>query len=380
MKTSALLVLEDGSVFPGQACGAEGEASGEAVFNTSMTGYQEVVTDASYKGQLVVMTYPQIGNYGVTAKDNESAKPHLSALIVRELCRKPSNWESVESLDYFLKRSGVVAIEGVDTRALTLRLRDKGALRAVVSTMDLDPKSLLAKAARVPSMAGSDLVQAVTCSQRYPWREGLVEDGKALHVVVMDFGVKFGILRRLAAMGCRVSVVPARTSAAEIAGMKPDGILLSNGPGDPEPVTYAVETIKRLIETGIPLFGICLGHQLLGLALGGKTFKLKFGHHGSNHPVMDLTTRKVEITSQNHGFCVDLDSLPREVRTTHVNLNDRTSEGMAHSLLPVFSVQYHPEASAGPHDSRYLFARFRDHMLARRPDGVKKAPSPFTEN
>ncbi len=366
MKTTALLVLEDGTVLAGQSCGAEGETTGEVVFNTSMTGYQEVLTDPSYKGQLVAMTYPQIGNYGMTADDNESARPHLSGFIVRELCRTPSNWQSVESVDCFLRKHGIPAIEGVDTRALTLRLRDKGALRAVLSTTDLDPKSLLKKARQVPSMAGSDLVRHVTTAEQYHWTEGQREHGKPLNVVVYDFGVKYGILRCLAQSGCRVTVVPASTSAEDTLALKPDGVLLSNGPGDPEPVTYAIDSIKRLLDKRVPIFGICLGHQLLGLALGGKTFKLKFGHHGANHPVMDLATKKVEITSQNHGFCVDLNSLPKEVRTTHVNLNDGTSEGLAHAELPAFSVQYHPEAQAGPHDSRYLFGRFRELMLSRK--------------
>ncbi len=371
MKTTAILALEDGTVLRGQSCGAEGESFGEVVFNTSMTGYQEVLTDPSYKGQLVTMTYPQIGNYGITAEDNESQHPHLSGFIVRELCRHPSNWQSAEPLPFFLKKHGIVAIEGVDTRALTLRLREKGALRAALSTTDLDAKSLLTKARKVPSMTGSDLAQHVTCAQNYRWTEGFKQDGKPLHVVVYDFGVKFGILRCLAQSGCRVTVVPAQTTAAQALALKPDGVLLSNGPGDPEPVTYAVEAIKRLLDQRLPLFGICLGHQLLGLALGGKTFKLKFGHHGANHPVLDLTTRKVEITTQNHGFCVDLASLPAQVRTTHVNLNDKTSEGMAHSQLPVFSVQYHPEASAGPHDSRYLFDRFKKIMAEKRESSSK---------
>ena len=366
MKTTALLALEDGTILRGQSCGADGEASGEVVFNTSMTGYQEVLTDASYKGQIVAMTYPQIGNYGITAEDNESHHPHLSGFIVRELCRKPSNWQSIEPLHFFLRRRNVVAIEGVDTRALTQRLREKGSLRAVISTTDLEPKSLLAKARKVPSMSGQDLVQHVTVAEPYRWTEGFKESSKPLHVVVYDFGVKFGILRCLAQNGLRVTVVPAKTSAEDAFALKPDGIMLSNGPGDPEPVTYAIETVKRIVDKRIPTFGICLGHQLLGLALGGKTFKLKFGHHGANHPVIDLATKKIEITTQNHGFCVDLDSLPREVRTTHVNLNDNTSEGMAHSQLPVFSVQYHPEAAAGPHDSRYLFGRFKDMMIERK--------------
>jgi carbamoyl-phosphate synthase small subunit len=366
MKATAWLALEDGTILPGQACGAEGEAGGEVVFNTSMTGYQEVLTDPSYKGQMVVMTYPQIGNYGITAEDNESTKPHLSAFIVRELCRRPSNYASVESLDNWLRKHNIVAIEGLDTRALTLKLRSQGALRAVLSTVESDPKRLMEKLKAVPSTAGVDLVKSVTSAERYTWQEGYKSSEPQLHVVVYDFGVKHGILRCLAGMGARVTVLPAHAPASEALALKPDGILLSNGPGDPEPVKYAVDNIKRLLDAKVPMFGICLGHQLLGLALGGKTYKLKFGHHGANHPVMDLETRKVEVTTQNHNFCVDIDSLPPQVKTTHVNLNDRTSEGLAHSLLPVFSVQYHPEAQAGPHDSRYLFGRFRDLMLAKR--------------
>jgi carbamoyl-phosphate synthase small subunit len=330
-----------------------------------MTGYQEVLTDASYCGQLVAMTYPQIGNYGITARDNESSRPRLSGFIVRELCRTPSNWESVDTVGDFLKKHGIVAIEGIDTRALTLRLRDKGALRGVISTLDGDPKRLVAKAKASPSMAGLNLAKVVTCDKAYSWEEGIASK-PAIHVVVIDFGVKSGILRCLAAMGARVTVVPASTTAETILRLEPDGVLLSNGPGDPEPVTDAIENIKKLIAERIPIFGICLGHQLLGLAFGGRTYKLKFGHHGSNHPVKDLETGKIEITSQNHGFCVDLDSLPKEVRTTHVNLNDGTSEGMTHATLPVFSVQHHPEASAGPHDSRYLFERFRAKILERK--------------
>jgi carbamoyl-phosphate synthase small subunit len=365
MNDKAWLALEDGTVFQGRACGAAGETTGETVFNTSMTGYQEVLTDASYCGQLVAMTYPQIGNYGITARDHESSRPRLSGFIVRELCRAPSNWESIESAGDFLRKHGIVAIEGIDTRALTLRLRDKGALRGVISTLDGDVKRLVAKAKASPSMSGRNLAKVVTCDKAFSWEEGVAEK-PTIHVVVMDFGVKHGILRCLAAMGARVTVVPASTTAEEILRLKPDGVLLSNGPGDPEPVTDAIETIKKLIAERLPIFGICLGHQLLGLALGGRTYKLKFGHHGSNHPVKDLETGKIEITSQNHGFCVDLDSLPKEVRTTHVNLNDGTSEGMAHATLPVFSVQHHPEASAGPHDSRYLFERFRAKIMERK--------------
>lgn len=370
MNDKAWLALEDGTVLAGRACGAAGETSGETVFNTAMTGYQEVLTDPSYCGQLVTMTYPQIGNYGITARDHESGRPRLSGFVVRELCRTPSNHESVESVGDFLKKHGIVAIEGIDTRALTLRLREKGALRGVISTLDGDAKRLVAKAKASPSMAGQNLAKVVTCEKPWDWTDGVAPDAR-LHVVVMDFGVKHGILRCLAAMGARVTVVPAGTSAEKVLALKPDGVLLSNGPGDPEPVTDAVETIKTLIAERLPLFGICLGHQLLGIALGGRTFKLKFGHHGSNHPVKDLETGKIEITSQNHGFCVDLDSLPKEVRTTHVNLNDGTSEGMEHATLPVFSVQYHPEASAGPHDSRYLFERFRRKMLERREAAVR---------
>ncbi|MBI4424742.1 MAG: glutamine-hydrolyzing carbamoyl-phosphate synthase small subunit [Elusimicrobia bacterium] len=376
MKPSAILALEDGTVFRGFSCGAEGESGGELVFNTAMTGYQEVLTDASYKGQLVVMTYPQIGNYGVTAQDNESRKPFLEGFVVRELCRHPSNWQSVETVEFFLKKHGLQGIEEVDTRALTIRLRQKGALRAVLSTIDLDAKRLVRKARALPAMAGRDLAQAVTCDKPYAWSEklpaglsgleALAPQERPPHVAVLDFGVKLSILRCLASLGCRVTVLPARSSADEVLAVKPDGVVLSNGPGDPEPVTYAIETVRRLLDAGLPLFGICLGHQLLGLALGGRTYKLKFGHHGANHPVKDLTTGKIEITSQNHGFCVDIGSLPREVATTHVNLNDRTSEGLAHSQLPVFSVQYHPEAGAGPHDARYLFRRFGDAMAAAR--------------
>ena len=309
MNDKAWLALEDGTIFTGRACGAAGETTGETVFNTSMTGYQEVLTDASYCGQLVAMTYPQIGNYGITVRDQESPRPRLSGFIVRELCRTPSNWESVETAGDFLRKHGIVAIEGIDTRALTLKLRDKGALRGVISTLDGDAKRLVAKAKASPSMAGLNLAKVVTCDKPYVWEDAAAAK-PALHVVVMDFGVKHGILRCLAAMGARVTVVPASTTAEQILRLKPDGVLLSNGPGDPEPVVDAIETIKRLIAERLPIFGICLGHQLLGLAFGGRTYKLKFGHHGSNHPVKDLETGKIEITSQNHGFCVDLESLP----------------------------------------------------------------------
>ncbi|HAM35456.1 MAG TPA: carbamoyl phosphate synthase small subunit [Elusimicrobia bacterium] len=364
----ALLALEDGTVFRGFSCGADGDATGELVFNTSMTGYQEVLTDPSYKGQLVAMTYPHIGNYGINPQDDESSQPHLEGFIVRELCQTPSNWRSTESLGHFLKRHNVPAIEGIDTRALTRILREKGSLRAILSSRCQSPRRLVAAARRLPRMSGRNLAESVSCAKAYSWsRTG------GLHVVVLDFGVKRGILRCLEELGCRVSVVPAGTKASDILALRPDGALLSNGPGDPEPLQQAADTARGLLAARLPLFGICLGHQILGLALGGRTFKLKFGHHGANHPVMDLLTRRVEITVQNHGFCVDPDSLPRAVACTHVNLNDRTCEGLAHRRLPAFSVQYHPEASAGPHDSRYLFERFRDLMLASRA-GAKRRP------
>jgi len=361
----AALALEDGTFFLGRSFGAEAERGGEVVFNTSMTGYQEVVTDPSYKGQLVVMTYPLIGNYGITTTDMESRHPFLEALVVREASKTYSNFAATESLQAFLSRHGVPGIEGVDTRALTRRLRDKGAMRAVLSTADLDRRSLVAKARALPKMLGLDLAQAVTCVKPYEWK-GDLRRPHELHVVVVDFGVKYSILRCLEESGCRVTVVPAQMEAADIRRLRPDGVVLSNGPGDPEPVTYGIETAKRLLEAQVPLFGICLGHQILGLAYGGRTYKLKFGHHGANHPVKELSTGKIEITAQNHGFCVDMESLPKSVRATHMNLNDATCEGMEHAQLPAFSVQYHPEAGAGPHDSRYLFKRFTDLMRTQR--------------
>lgn len=369
----ALLALEDGTVLKGKSCGADGEAFGELVFNTALTGYQEVITDPSYAGQAVVMTSPMIGNYGITRGDDESRRPFLQAFVVREMCRYPSNFESVESLPRFLRRHGVVGIEGVDTRMLTKIIRSRGALRCAISTRETDGAKLAARAKAAPPMVGADWASRVSCDRGYEWEEGLQEGNPPLampfaappKVVVLDFGVKYSILRCLRELGCSVVVMPANTSAERVLALKPDGILLSNGPGDPEPVGYAVKTIQTLLRSKIPMLGICLGHQLLALALGGKTYKLKFGHHGSNHPVKDLATGKVEITSQNHGFCVDLESLPQTVKTTHINLNDGTSEGMAHTGLPVFSVQYHPEAAAGPRDSRYLFERFGKLMLER---------------
>ena len=360
----AALALEDGTVLFGEACGAEGERTGELVFNTSLTGYQEVLTDPSYKGQIVVMTYPHIGNYGVTREDMEAPVPSAEGLVVRECTKVYSNWQAVEGLESFLKRYSLVALSGVDTRRLTVLLREKGALRSVLSTLDMDARRLVKKAKQAPSMTGQDLASRVSCRRSYLYGEGPA--ASAPHVVAVDYGIKLGILRQLAAIGAKVTVVPASATAEEIQALGPDGVLLSNGPGDPEPVRYAVETIKRLLDTELPIFGICLGHQLLGLALGAKTYKLKFGHRGSNHPVKDLVTGKIEISTHNHGFAVNELTLPRELRPTHVNLNDKTLEGMAHLEKPVFSVQFHPEASAGPHDSRHLFHKFRDLMLKRK--------------
>jgi len=361
----AILALADGTVFEGVSFGAEGVVAGEVVFNTSMTGYQEILTDPSYKGQMVTMTYPLIGNYGVNMEDIESGHPWAEGFIVKECCEYPSNWRSCGSLDSYLKSYGIVGIQGIDTRALTKHIRDKGAQQGIISTTKLDAKDLCQRAAALPSMVGQDLAKEVSCKLTYKWREKTwdLEKGYTdaehvtLKVVAYDFGIKRNIVRILASMGCDVTVVPAFTTWQEVMAMEPDGVLLSNGPGDPEPVTYAVEAIKGLIGK-VPIFGICLGHQLLGIALGGKTYKLKFGHHGGNQPVMDLTTRKVEITAQNHGFAVDMDTVPDTIELTHVNLNDKTVEGIRHKELPIFSVQYHPEASPGPRDSSYLFERF----------------------
>lgn len=352
-----ILALEDGTIFEGSVFGASGESFGEVVFNTSMTGYQEILTDPSYRGQIVTMTYPLIGNYGINEEDSESGKPHLSGFIVRENSRVVSNFRASTTLDEFLKKHNIIGIEGIDTRKLTLHIRSIGAMKGIISTDDLNHQSLVKKAKESKSLVGVDLVQEVTCKKAYQWNK----EGK-YKVVLLDCGAKYNIMRDLAERDCQVTVVPAKTSAEKILELKPDGVMLSNGPGDPAAVTYVIETVKGLIGK-VPLFGICLGHQMLGLALGGKTFKLKFGHRGANHPVMDLRTRKVEITTQNHGFCVDIDSLDQKiVELTHTNLNDKTSEGLRLKKHPVFSVQYHPEASAGPHDSKYLFDEFIKDM------------------
>lgn len=346
-------MLEDGSVFEGRSFGADGERTGEIVFNTSMAGYQEILTDPSYKGQLVAMTYPLIGNYGINKEDNESSKPRVEGFIVKECSRVVSNWRSQESLSDFLKRHNIIAIEGVDTRAITKHIRTTGAMKAIIATEELNVKKLLKKVKDFPGLVGKDLVKDVTCNKPYDWNE----KGR-YKVAVIDCGVKYNILRELNLAECRVKVFPANVAVDEILRFKPDGVLISNGPGDPEGVPYVTETARQLV-TKLPVFGICLGHQILGLAFGGKTYKLKFGHHGGNHPVKDLKTGKINITAQNHNFCVDINSLDKEsVELTHMNLNDNTLEGMRHKKLPVFSIQFHPEASPGPNDTKYLFKEF----------------------
>ncbi|GBD36190.1 Carbamoyl-phosphate synthase small chain [bacterium HR36] len=364
------LALEDGVVFSGYAFGATGERFGEVVFNTSITGYQEILTDPSYKGQIVVMTYPHIGNYGVNMEDRESWRPQVEGFVVREVVRQPSNCRAEASLEDYLREHGIIGLEGVDTRALVRHIRIRGAMRGVLSTEDLDDASLVRKAQSSPSIVGRDLVREVLHDQPYTWQEGFTSrfaadllPARALthQVVALDFGMKWNILRCLVQAGCRVTVLPGTATAEEVLRYNPDGIFLSNGPGDPAALDYAIQTIRQLLGKK-PIFGICLGHQLLGLALGAETFKLKFGHRGANHPVLNYQTNRVEITTQNHGFAVRLDTLPPELEPTHINLNDQTLEGMRHRKLPIFSVQYHPEASAGPHDSYYLFEHFRQLM------------------
>lgn len=367
--TQAKLALEDGTVFTGRAFGAPGERPGEVVFNTGMTGYQEVLTDPSYKGQIVCMTYPLVGNYGTTADDRESRGVQVEGFVVRELSRAPSNFRNSRDLDGYLKDAGVPGIEGIDTRALVRRLRVRGSMSGVLSTLDLDDASLVAKARAFPGMTGRDLVREVVPDRAFAWSEGfgafteyqMPARPADKRVVAVDYGMKWNILRCLTQVGCAVTVVPGTATAADILAHDPDGVFLSNGPGDPAAVGYAVEAVRGLLGKK-PVFGICLGHQLLGQAVGAKTFKLKFGHRGINQPVQNLATGRVEITTQNHGFAVDAATLPPEVEATHVNLNDQTLEGLRHKSLPAFSVQYHPEAAAGPHDSSYLFEEFRQLM------------------
>jgi carbamoyl-phosphate synthase small subunit len=370
MQKTAKLALEDGTVFTGTAFGADGEVDGEVCFNTSMTGYQEILTDPSYRGQIVTMTYPQIGNYGVNAEDVESRKPHLAGFIVRENSRRVSNFRATGDLDGYLKHWGIVGMEGIDTRSLVRRLRIHGAMKSVLSTVDLDDARLVERAKASPGLIGRDLVREVIPDGPIEWTEALSDWSKlhgveypepgpnSPHVVALDYGMKWNIARHLFSMGCRVTILPGTATADEVLARQPDGVFLSNGPGDPEPLVYAQETIRGLLGKK-PIFGICLGHQLLSLACGAKTYKLKFGHRGANQPVMNKATGRVEISTQNHGFSVEEGSLPDELEVTHVNLNDQTIEGVRHRTHPAFSVQYHPEASAGPHDSNYLFGQFR---------------------
>jgi len=375
----AILALEDGRIFRGHGYGAPGECLGEVVFNTSLTGYQEIATEPSYAGQIVVLTNPQIGNYGTNQADNESSKPYIEGLIVREFSPISSNWRSEQVTDEYMERYKVPVLAEIDTRALVRHLRTHGVMRGVISTQETNPDVLVKKARSIRKMDGTDLARVVSTKSIYTFDKsnplnqtddrylanGFIhtpDDRKTLHVVAYDFGIKNNILRMLVREGCRVTVVPAETKAEDVLGMKPDGVFLSNGPGDPEPVDYAVKAIQQILGR-VPVFGICLGHQLTGLALGGKTYKLKFGHHGGNHPVKNNLTGKIEITAHNHNFAVDPDSINlSEVELTHVDLNDNTLEGLRHKTLPLFSVQYHPEAAPGPHDSNYLFRDFRNLM------------------
>ncbi|MCP9493782.1 MAG: glutamine-hydrolyzing carbamoyl-phosphate synthase small subunit [Pyrinomonadaceae bacterium MAG19_C2-C3] len=358
-KQAALLVLEDGREFRGRAWGAAGECVGEMIFNTSMSGYQEVLTDPSYAGQIVCMTYPLIGNYGVNERDAESSRPWVEGFVVREAARVASNWQAEETLDAYLKRWNIPAIEGIDTRALVRHIRTRGAMRACLSSVDLDAESLLEKAKASARMERQELASVVTTDVVY---EIPAEAAERFHVVCYDFGVKRNSLRELASFGCRVTVVPSTTPAHDVLAMKPDGIFLSNGPGDPAAMDAVVTEIKHVLESGVPTFGICFGHQLLGRAFGGSTYKLPFGHRGGNQPVKDLLTGTIEITAHNHGFAVDGASLPEAVEVTHINLNDNCVEGMRHKTLPVISVQYHPEAAPGPHDAAHHFRRFVEIM------------------
>ena len=379
---NAVLALEDGTWYKGVAAGAPGEARGEVVFNTSMTGYQEVLTDPSYAGQIVTMTAPQIGNYGVAPGDAESQEPRVAGFVMREASPLASNWRAEGSLRDYLVRHHIVAIADIDTRALTRVLRSAGVMRGVIATGQVDPEELVEKARSIPKMEGADLVQGVTCDSPFEWRRsggrvgdedheefGIPPEARAsrrLRVAAYDFGVKYNILRRLDAYNCDVHVFPATAPPQELLKVEPDGIFLSNGPGDPAALPYAIDNVRQLVNAAqVPMFGICLGHQILGLAVGGKTFKLKFGHRGANHPVKELESGKVEITSQNHGFAVDPDSLPADVTVTHTNLYDGTVEGFRHVTKPIFSVQYHPEASPGPHDADYLFRQFIESMEKR---------------
>ena len=376
----ATLALENGTWYEGDAAGAAGETGGEVVFNTSMGGYQEILTDPSYAGQIVTMTAPEIGNYGTSAEDSESRGTQVAGFVVREESPIASNWRSDSTLRDYLIKNGIVAISDIDTRALVRVLRSAGVMRGIIATGEVDPRELVARAQGLPSMEGSDLVLGVTCESAFDWVPAtplaplsseefappvLRKTRRNLRIAAYDFGMKWNILRRFTAYGCDVRVFPATAPASDLLGAGPDGIFLSNGPGDPAVLSYAIANAKTLVESDVPVFGICLGHQVLSLAMGGDTYKLKFGHRGGNHPVKDLATGKVEITSQNHGFAVDPDSLPPDVKVTHVNLYDGTVEGLRHETRPVFCVQYHPEASPGPHDADYLFKQFVEEMEKR---------------